>query len=297
MPLVGMESIMALLTAGAVFFMVTMGGFGTIDTGNVGVHKRFGTVSMAEIEPGIYYAPLADVQNFSAKEIAVELDDMRPKAADNLFIRQFDLTVYYRVEGGRIAETETKYAGMSEYLYEEGVYAPAYRLVQTLTRNAAYEEVAKLDSLTVHQRREEIAVGIRQKLQSELDASDPGTFAVTRVVVRTVVTDPSIEAAIQAAVNNQKKLEAMEIAVRIAEREAEVRLQEARGIAEANKAINNTLTPAYLQHEANKVLMTFAERGGNSTIVLPANMMTTPLLNIPATPQATLRPEPAGAGN
>lgn len=272
----------------------TMGGWGTIETGHRGVETRFGTVYLEEVEPGFYFKPLSSVREFSAKEIAVALDDLTPKAADNLFLEEMDLTVYYRVHPHKIADVEIKYAGMSHELPGNSVYAPAYDLVQTLTRNAAYESVATRESLTVHQQRELIGQEIKQTLQKHLDENDPETFVVSRAVVRTVTTDPAIEAAIQQAVNNQKKLEAMEIAVRIAEKEAEIRLREARGIAEANKVINNTLTPAYLQHESNKVLMAFAERGGTTTVVIPANMNAAPLINLPtAAPEA--QPNRSGA--
>ncbi|CAK0781656.1 Band 7 domain-containing protein [Gammaproteobacteria bacterium] len=271
---------------GALGFLLALGlsnlaGIGSIETGHVGVQKRFGVVSMAAITPGLYMAPLASVKEFSAKEIAVDINGMTPKASDNLFIRELDLTVYYRVSADWIPAIETKYAGQSVSM-QGAVWAPAYTLVATLARNAAYQEVSKLPSLVVHQQREQIANHIQTLLQHELDANDPHAFAITRVVIRTVITDPAIEASIQQAVANQKRLEAMELQVKIAEQEAQVRLREAQGIARSNEAINNTLTPAYLQHEANQALMEFAKKGGTATVVIPSSMNAAPLINIPA---------------
>ncbi|CAK0762296.1 PHB domain-containing protein [Gammaproteobacteria bacterium] len=272
---------------GALGFFALVGlasivGIGSIETGNVGVEKRFGVVSMQVLTPGLYMVPLASVKEFSAKEIAVKIDGLTPKASDNLFIRELDLTVYYRVVAAQIPTIETKYASQSVLLPDGEVWAPAYTLVETLARNAAYQEVSKLPSLVVHQQREQIAEHIQILLQHELDANDPKTFAITRVVIRTVITDPAIEASIQQAVANQKRLEAMELQVKIAEQEAQVRLREAQGIAKSNEAINNTLTPAYLQHEANQALMEFAKKGGTSTVVIPSSMNAAPLINIPA---------------
>jgi len=264
--------------------LTTLLGVGSIETGNVGIEKRFGVVSMQALEPGLYMVPLSSVKEFSAKEIAIKIDGLRPKASDNLFIRELDLTVYYRVTASLIPTVETKYAGQSIPL-EDSVWAPAYSLVETLARNAAYQEIAKLPSLVVHQQRELIAEHILRLLQSELDANDKGTFVVSRVVIRTVITDPAIEASIQQAVANQKRLEAMELQVKIAEQEAEVRLREAKGIAKSNEAINNTLTPAYLQHEANQALMEFARKGGTATVVIPSSMNAAPLISIPSQPR------------
>ena len=106
-------------------------------------------------------------------------------------------------------------------------------------------------------------------------------FHVTRVVVRSVITDPSIEESIRAAVANQKKLEAMAVQTEIAKKEADIRVTEARGIAESNRIISGSLTREYLQHEANQALMTFANKGNSHTVVIPAGTNIAPLINTP----------------
>lgn len=56
----------------------------------------------------------------------------------------------------------------------------------------------------------------------------------------------------------------------------------AEGIAKANQIINQSLTREYLQHESNLALQKFAEKGGTSTGVIPANMQTAPRISIGA---------------
>ena len=108
-------------------------------------------------------------------------------------------------------------------------------------------------------------------MQEALDSNDPGVFLVTRVVIRSVLTDPSIEESIREAVANQKRLEAKQVMVEIERKNAEIEAIRAEGIAKANDIINKTLTAEYLQHELNLTLQKFAETGAN-TIVVPANM-------------------------
>ncbi|HKJ20353.1 MAG TPA: hypothetical protein VJ993_06805, partial [Woeseiaceae bacterium] len=48
-------------------------------------------------------------------------------------------------------------------------------------------------------------------------------------------------------------------------------IERAKGIAEANKIINSSLTAEYLQHEVNTALLRFADNDG-SIVVIPANM-------------------------
>lgn len=261
--------------------LLLAGGFGTIDTGNVGVRTTLGIMSREEVTPGVYvkWPVISRVSEFTAKEIAIDLTDLTPKARDNLSLRDMDITVYYRADAAAIADLFAKYSGQSMRQEETGYLLPAYNLVYRVARNAAYEEVAKVDSLVMHTRRDVLSTAMHENMQVELDAADPGVFKVTRVVIRAVATDPSIEESIRNAVANQKKLEAMEVQTKIAEKEAEIKVTEARGISESNRIISGSLTREYLQHEANQALLKFAESGNTSTVIVPAGMSVAPLIN------------------
>jgi regulator of protease activity HflC (stomatin/prohibitin superfamily) len=279
-----------LMLIALVFGLALLSGtVGTIDTGNVGVRTTLGVVNQEEIGPGLYFAMpvVSRVQEVSANEIAIDLNDLTPKARDNLSLRDMDITVYYRAAPSSIAELHTKYAGQSVAAQPGGYWLPAYELVFRVARNVAYEEVAKIDSLLMHTKRDELASAIQANMQGELERNDKGVFNISRVVIRAVATDPSIEKSIQDAVANQKKLEAMAVQTEIAKKEAQVRITEAQGIAEANRIISGSLTREYLQHESNQALLEFAKRGNTNTVVVPANMgAIAPLVNIPAPQRA-----------
>lgn len=262
--------------------LLTATSCGTIESGNVGVRTTLGKVNPDEIEPGIFLGlpGVSRVQEFSGKEIALDLNDLTPKARDNLSLRDLDVTVYYRVATGSIADLYIKYAG--QHTRDEGsrVTLPAYAMLQRLTRNSIYEQASRIDSLVMHTQRDELAAAVRKSLQAELDANDKGVFTVTRVVIRALTTDPAIEKAIQESVAAQKQLETTKQRIAIAEAEAQVEIKRAEGVAKANQIINQSLTREYLQHESNLALHKFAEKGGTTTVVVPANMQTAPLINI-----------------
>jgi regulator of protease activity HflC (stomatin/prohibitin superfamily) len=274
----------SLVVVVAVALMLLLGVFGTIRTGNVGVRTTLGVIGQTEITPGVYakWPFISTVEEFTAKEVAIDLQDLTPKAKDNLSLRDMDITVYYRTQPGAIAELQSKYAGQSQRAPEGGYSLPAYQLVYRIARNISYEEVARVDSLVMHTKRDEIAAAIEKNMQRELDRTDPNVFHVTRVVIRSVITDPSIEESIRQAVSNQKKLEAMTVQTEIAKKEADIRVTEAHGIAESNRIIAGSLTREYLQHEANQALLKFAEKGNTNTVVVPAGMSTSPLISVPA---------------
>lgn len=245
--------------------------FYTVDTGAVGVEKTLGKVDLEEIQPGLRFRVpgLTQYRILSAKEIPFDITDLTPKAADNLSLRDLDVTVFYTAAPEKIAELTVKYAAADER-GPEGWY-PAFGVVFREARGAIYDEVARVDSLVLHRQREQLQNSIQQRLQARLDADDPGVFTISRVVVRALNTDPSIEQAIQLAVQNQKRLEAKKIEVEIAAKDAEIEIARAKGIAESNRIINSSLTAEYLQHEINKALGEFAKNGG-SAVVIPANM-------------------------
>ncbi len=255
---------------------------GTIETGNVGIRTTLGKVNAEEITPGLYvrFPAISTVHEFSGKEIGIDLDNLTPKAKDNLSLRDLDVTVYYRANATAIADLYVKYA--SQHVKDEHtrVYYPAYALLLRLSRNIIYEETSRVDSLVMHTKREELASAVMRGLQAELDKNDKGVFNVTRVVIRQLTTDPAIEKSIQESVAAQKQLETTKQRIAIAEAEAQVEVKKAEGIAKANQIINQSLTREYLQHESNLALHKFAEKGGTTTVVIPANMQTAPLINI-----------------
>jgi regulator of protease activity HflC (stomatin/prohibitin superfamily) len=255
-----------------VLLLILFGTGYTIETGHVGVTRTLGNVGLMEVGPGFHLKLpfVTQVREFSAKENAFDLENLTPKAADNLSLRQLDVTVFYSVARDKIADVTVKYSS-SEEAGPNGILVPAYGVVSREARGVTYEVVAGVDSLQLHKQRESLQSDILSRLQKRLDDKDPGVFAIQRVVVRALNTDPSIEQSIQLAVQNQKKLEAKKIEVEIAAKEAEIEVAKAQGIAKANQIINASLTAEYLQHEINLALQEFAKNGGQ-TVVIPANM-------------------------
>ena len=245
--------------------------FYIVDTGHVGVERTLGKVDLVENGPGMNFKLplLTQAYEFSAKEIALDLNDLKPKAADNLSLQDLDVTVYYNAAPDAIADLMVKYANASQDAPD--AMLPAYGIVYREARGAVYEEIAKIDSLELHKMRDALQTAIQDSLQVRLEAKDGGALHISRVVVRALNTDPSIEASIREAVANQKKLEAKQISVDIAKKDAEIEIERARGIAQANSIINDSLTAQYLQHEINVALQNFAEHEGQ-VVVMPANM-------------------------
>lgn len=262
------KAIAAVLLVGLIAFASAY----TVESGNVAVERTLGKVNHEEQEQGLNFKLpfVTSSLEFSAKEITIDINDLTPKAADNLSLKDLDVSIFYRVPKNRISELMVKYAGVAAR-GSDGVYMPAYGLLLREARAAIYQQVSEIDSLQLHKQRELLQSEVLDELQTRLEASDPGDLIITRVVVRALNTDPSIEAAIREAVEAEKRLEAKQVQVEIAKKDAEIEIERAKGIAEANNIINSSLTAEYLQHEVNKALQQFADNDG-SVVVIPANM-------------------------
>ena len=83
-----------------------------IESGNVGVRKTLGKVRTDEVSPGLNFKlpAVTIITEFVGKEIAIDLTDLTPKAADNLSLRDMDVTVFYKAASEKIADLYVKYA-------------------------------------------------------------------------------------------------------------------------------------------------------------------------------------------
>lgn len=250
---------------------------GRIETGTIGVRTEFNrTIQLEEVPPGFYFAFLASVSKYVTKETEVALNNLKPKAKDNLSLTDLDISIFYTVDPSKVADIVVKYAGMSPIL-DDGYYYPGYGLVYRLSRGAVYDSIANYDSLTLHTKRSEIENDILKKIQDDLDNTDSGTFQVTKVVIRQAITDPALEQSIQAAVKMQKQVEAKRNELELARAEAERKVVEAQGVADSNRIISESLTDKYLQFKQIEAMEMFAG-DGTHTVLIPID--TKPLINV-----------------
>lgn len=243
---------------------------GQIETGNVGVRvgSFSGKVSMQEEGQGFYTAFLSSVDQYSAKEITVDLKDMTPKAGDNLSLEDMDLEVRYIVAADKIADLKVKYTNRSAWSDRDDVWFPAYDLIRSFAREATYTEVAKYDSLEIHKNRDELKKRILHTLQTTLDNSDPGVFKITAVVIRNIKTDSSVEESIKRAVAKNKELEAAKLQIDIA-----------REQAKANRALDASLTDKILRQKELDVMQSAIDNGSKPIVMFGAGNAQ-PLINI-----------------
>ena len=261
-----------------------------IDTGNIGIEKTMGQVKPDELPPGVYFTMFKTVMEINGKENALSINDLKPKAKENLTMQDFDLDVYFQVNHQAAADLLVKYAGdMTEATVGEGDEAKGdgsfvigRNLVTRLAREAVYDAARKQPFADMQNKRAELAADIEQTLQRELDnKAGKGAFSITNVVIRNITSDANLEASIRQAAQVEFQTRQREAQIKLAAAEAERRRIEAEGEARANKIISDSLTPQLVQIKlaemSRDAAVSVAAKPGN-TILLGGNA--TPLVNV-----------------
>lgn len=205
-----------------------------IDTGNIGVESTLGQVKKETMQPGVYFTMFKRVTEVSAKELRLELVDMKPQTKDKITLADLDVDIFYQIDPSKAAEIMTKWPGdMIELKGEDGVRL-GNNYVTRQAREAIYNAISQYGSDTVHTERVSIAAKVVESLQKDLDESaGKGMFFVRSANVRNLVTDPALEQAIKESANRNFQIAAKQKEVELARAEAERKRVEAQGEADA----------------------------------------------------------------
>lgn len=203
----------------------------------------------------------------------VENVDFRPQTyAENFNILANDeLNISFRfqtiikVKPGTIKSVVEEYAGSQFY--------PRY--VKEPLRAMVRKNVQTLDSRQVKEKRKEIAEAVMSELNTYL-LDTP--FLTISGVVGNIDYPKIVSEAVEKKLAAKQLLDEKETQREIAKKDAEIRIEEAKGIAEAQRIINSTLTKDYLQHEAINAQLKMASSPNHTTVYIPSGANGIPLI-------------------
>ena len=203
----------------------------------------------------------------------VENVDFRPQTYAETFniLARDELNIAFRfqtiikVKPDTVRSVVEGYAGSQFYV----------RYIKEPLRAMVRKNVQTLESRQVKEKRNEIADAVMSELTAYL--SDTPFVAISGVVGNIdypkVVTE-----AVEKKLAAKQLLDEKETQREIAKKDAEIRIEEARGIAEAQKIINSTLTQNYLQHEAINAQLKMASSPNHTTVYIPSGTNGIPLV-------------------
>ncbi len=199
--------------------------------------------------------------------------DFRPKTYPENFkiLAKDELNISFRfqsiikVKSGTIRTVVEDYAG--EAFYDRYIKEPLRAMVR--------KNVQSLKSREIKEKRKEIAAAVAADLQKHLKGTP---FIQVSSVVGNIDYPPVVTQAVEKKLAAQQLLDEKETQREIAKKDAEIRIEEAKGIAEAQKIINTTLTQNYLQHEAIQAQLKMASSPNHTTVYIPSGANGIPLM-------------------
>ena len=203
----------------------------------------------------------------------VENVDMRPQTYPEKFkiLTKDELNVSFRfqtiikVKIGTIKAVVEEFAGKDFYK----------RYVKEPLRSMVRKNVQNLESREVKEKRKEISEAVLKEIKEYLKETP---FIVISGVVGNIDYPDIVTKAVEKKLAAKQLLDEKATQKEIAKKDAEIRIEEARGIAEAQKIINSTLTKNYLQHEAINAQLKMASSPNHTTVYIPSGANGIPIV-------------------
>lgn len=142
-------------------------------------------------------------------------------------------------------------------------------------RAKVYDALREYDSRKAKENRIAIAASIESEMK-QICAGTP--FVVHSIMMGFVQYPLTVQQAVEAKLAAEQESERAVIQVRIADEMAKVKVAESKGIAEAQRIINESLTANYLRHEYVQALIECSRQPNTTIIYVPLGSDGLPLV-------------------
>ena len=233
----------------------------TIETGFVGVKVRFGKYSMDEVEPGIHFKiPIIE----SIKKVDVKVRTFnyvkRKRRGEGIIYREpisvldkrglrvlVELTIQYQLRPNMAAEVLSQYGNNWEF-----------KLIHPIVRDTVRDIIAKYPAEELPLKRSNIAQEIATSIIDTVSRIKDNPLQITAVQLRNIILPERIARKIEEVQLAKQEAEKMKAYEEKAQREQRVRIIEAetmekekilkaRGEAEANRLLSNSITQRLIE--------------------------------------------------
>lgn len=239
-----------------------------IDVGEVGVQHFLGRVSPTTMTQGVHVInPFASVEKMSIREQGFPSDGtiehMEAQTSEQMNVA-LDVSLLYRLDGKRAPELYQRLGTQSQI---------EQRIVLNAVRNGVRDAIATQSINQVFSpNRKDLAVAMKQAIQQK--AGD--RIEVLEVFVRDIQAPPTVRQAIEAKLQREQQVSAERFQTEIIQERARQKVEEAKGIAEAQRIVNTDLTDRYLVLRYIEALQSLP---AGSLVIAPTNAGMPILLN------------------
>ena len=215
---------------------VFLSGCAEIQSGEVGVKRSLGKISEKSLPAGwhLYNPLISTIEIWDVK--TQELKEQAQVPSSEGLISSLDVSVLFNVPSDRAPQVRQNIG----YYYRDTVLEPYVR--EAIRNVVSGYPVAALYS---EKGRGEITVKILSHLKERLD---PRGLIVQDVLLRDVKLPATFSMSIEAKLRAEQEALQKEFELRKAEKDAEIEVARAQGVAKANEVIAGSITANYLKY-------------------------------------------------
>lgn len=234
-----------------------------IRQGEVGVKRKLGKIKSQPLMEGVqvFNPLLTRIIKVPARTINIEVRSPLP-SKEGLTV-QSDVSILYRVDGS-LAPRIVEQIGPN---YEEVMILPVFR-------SAVADIAARYYAKDMHTgQRAEIEKSIRELMTSQL--KDRG-FTVESVLLKSISLPAGLTRAIEQKLEAEQDAQRMQFVLDKERQEAQRRIIEAEGVRDAQKLINEGLTPLLIKFKAIEAFNKLSTSPNSKVIITNGD---SPLIN------------------
>ena len=194
------------------------------ETGSVGLRVNFDkTIDSTERPAGSFNQTfVGSMIDFPIKEIAVDVKNLTPLAADNSTMADFDVTIVYNINPASVSDLYINKNRSFHSLDEDGRVMLMHSYLQTTVRNAVFKVARKYEAMKMNDERQTIEDEILKQVKETLDAEKLGnSVLVSAVQVKSIAPSPAVKEASDNLVRAKAEFAAKTVEVETAKKEAE----------------------------------------------------------------------------
>jgi len=248
-----------------------------VDAGRIGVQVLFGEVQKSILHEGLNFVnPLVDVnemsiqtQNYTMSAISEKGtgagdDAIRVLSKDGLEVI-IDLTVLYRI----IPDEAPKLFREIGMNYQD-------KIIRPITRTGIRESASYFDAIDLFaEKREEFENRIKTKIENDFKTRG---LIIEQMLIRNITLPTSVKESIERKITAVQESQRMKFVLEREEQEAERKRVEAKGIADAQRILNEGLSDRVLQYESINVQKELVNSPNSKIIILGSGKNSPPFI-------------------
>ncbi len=246
-----------------IIFLIFFSPIRIVDNRKVVCYITLGQISRNESPPGVKFV-IPFIQTIRAIPVNTQVIHFKevPVLSNDGLQLNVDISIGYKIKRNQACDAYIEYQDIFENLVK-----PTLRsMIRTL--------FAKFKGTDYYEKRQEV----EGYIISELEKLENPYFQVVQVNIRNIKLPDEVVKAIERKITAKQEAERMQYVLEKEKLEAERKIVEARGLAESQRIINNSLSERYLRWYYISTLKELVGTQNTKIIVMPYDSRMLPLI-------------------